>query len=76
MTNGDFVIRTQFTSSNPHVEQFKKLYAELYNQVSAICTWGDGANVSKESLESTRLVKEALQNLETSAMYAVKALTV
>ena len=76
MTKGEFVICTQFTSNNPEVEQLKKLYAELYDKVFVICSWGDGSDVPEKSLESTRLVKEALQNLETSAMYAVKALTV
>ena len=71
MTRGEQVVRPDF-AKNEEVKEIKTLYAQLYDKVIGITTW----NSSDASAESNRLTQRALDDLETSAMYAVKALTV
>lgn len=66
MTRGYEVIRPDF-AKDEIVKEVKTLYAELYDRVLTLISW------NKE--ETVRLTQRALDDLETSAMYAVKALT-
>ena len=72
MTRGEEVIRPDF-SKDETVKRIKTLYAQLYDEVVGIAAWHDG---NPRSTESNRLTQRAMDELETSAMYAVKALTV
>lgn len=72
MTRGFQVIRPDF-AKNETVRKTKQLYADLYDEVLASVTWNDS---TPESKEANRLAQRALDDIETSAMYAVKALTV
>lgn len=74
-TKGELIIRTAFTSGNPEVDRIKKLYAKLYDEVLAISSWADGADSAASRVEPNYMVQKALLDLETSAMFAVKALT-
>lgn len=71
-TMGELKIRTKF-SANDEVSKIKNAYADLYNQVLGLITWRE---TTAEDIEEVRLVTKALEDLETSAMYAVKGLTV
>lgn len=87
MTQGEKVIRPDF-SKDEIVKEIKTLYAQLYDKVSAesfkkydtSSTKNMTEEEYKEKLdggqEVYRLLCKALDELETSAMYAVKALTV
>jgi hypothetical protein len=72
MTRGEEVVRPDFAKDET-VKRIKTLYAQLYDEVIGIATWND---VTPRATESNRLAQRALDDLETSAMYAVKALTV
>lgn len=72
MTTGEKVIRPDF-AKNDVVKEIKTLYAELYDKVLVIASWND---LTEKATESNRLTKRALEDLEISAMFAVKALTV
>ena len=72
MTRGEEVIRPDFAKDET-VKEIKTLYAQLYDKVVGIASWND---ITARATESNRLAQEALINLETSAMFAVKALTV
>lgn len=72
MTRGEKVIRPDF-AKDEIVKEIKVLYAQLYDKVAGIASWND---ITERSTESNRLTQRALDDLETSAMYAVKALTV
>lgn len=72
MTKGYQVIRPDF-SKNETVKKVKQLYADLYDEVLSSVTWNE---LDPEAREANRLAQRALDELETSAMYAVKALTV
>lgn len=72
MTRGEKVVRPDFAKDET-VKEIKTLYAQLYDKVLAIASWHDA---TERATESNRLTQRALDDLETSAMYAVKALTV
>lgn len=72
MTKGEMIIRPDF-AKNEQVKEIKTLYAQLFDKVVGIASWND---LTPESTESNRLAQRALNELETSAMYALKALTV
>lgn len=85
MTRGEQIIRPDF-AKDEIVKKIKTIYAQLYDEVVAesIKKYDTrNSNLSKEDYDSMvekgeevfRCAKEALNHLETSAMYAVKALT-
>jgi len=74
MTLGEKTIRTNFNvTGDSNIDKIKNLYAQLFDEVNAIAAWHDK---TEKSSESNRLVAIAKTHLETSAMFAVKALTV
>ena len=85
MTEGEKVIRPDF-SKDEIVKEVKTLYAQLYDKVAleAFKKYDTNGNMTEDEYkkrfndghEVHRLMTKALENLETSAMYAVKALTV
>ena len=72
MARGEEVIRPDFAKDET-VKEIKTLYAQLYDKVIGIASWND---TTRRSTESNRLAQRAMDDLETSAMYAVKALTI
>jgi len=82
MTRGEEVIRPDF-AKDPTVKEVKVSYANLFDKISNFLVEEELKSFSSQdfveiykSKEKIRLLKESLTNLETSAMYAVKALTV
>ena len=70
LTLGEKRIRTEFNpGNNEKLQNLKEKFAHLLNEVDAIR--GDGMI----SGEKARLIAESLTLLETSAMFAVKAIT-
>ena len=71
MTKGEKVIRPDF-AKDERVKDIKTMYSVLYDVVDTIASWGGS---TEKSAETNRLVQKALDDIEISAMYAVKALT-
>jgi len=76
MTKGERVIRPDFAKDNS-VKEVKQLFTILYDKIDNLYheAHGSGPHTS-EVFEKLRCYQESLRNLETSAMYAVKGLTV
>lgn len=75
-SKGERVIRPDFAKTD-EVREMKKLFALLYDKIDTLVSnvYRDQPHTD-ESFERMRCYNEALRNLETSSMYAVKGLTV
>lgn len=72
MTRGEQVIRPDFSKSS-YVKDIKQTYADLYDKINAIAIPIDPTVTVDPEIK--RLVTISLENLEISAMFAVKAMT-
>lgn len=73
-TLGQKIIRTSFNpSTDSKVDEVKQLFADLYDRVHSI-QFEENSNTPLDK-EICILVSEAKRNIETAAMYAVKAMT-
>lgn len=78
-TFGQKLVRADFNASNDDkVANMKEAFASLIDQVNDIrnAAWNSESPTSDENQERGRAASIAITNLETAAMYAVKALTV
>lgn len=76
LSRGERKIRPDF-SKNDEVKEIKRLYTFLYDKIDGILTrtYADGPHTDKH-FDIIEACKRSLDDLETSCMYAVKALTV